>query len=127
VARGAPDPTLSPTAPSAPASRRFVSRATAQAAAAPPEKGGLGAASAYSLRFYSTLPDTFENNMRVNLGLLPQDRIVAVSSRRGALVRAQRRVQAGLGAPAGCASPGRPLALRCPSPAPRQRAACCLP
>lgn len=38
----------------------------------------MGSSSAYTLRFYSTLPDTMQNNLRVQLGLLPEDRVIAV-------------------------------------------------
>jgi hypothetical protein len=75
--------TTSPKLPSRlPTCCRFVSRATVKAAAGPPEKGGVGSSSAYTLRFYSTLPDTMQNNLRVQLGLLPEDAIVAVGAWR---------------------------------------------
>lgn len=48
-----------------------------QDAQAPPDQGGLGNEVSYSLRFYSTLPDTISNNLRVALGLLPQDTVIA--------------------------------------------------
>lgn len=32
---------------------------------------------AYPVRYYSTLPDTLENNISVNLGFLPQSRVIA--------------------------------------------------
>ena len=38
---------------------------TVQAAESAPEAGGLGSQYAFRQRFYSTLPDTFDNNLRV--------------------------------------------------------------
>lgn len=49
-----------------------------QAADAPASSGGVGSECDYSLRFYSTLPDTFSNNARFMLGLgSPEDAIIA--------------------------------------------------
>lgn len=39
--------------------------------------GGIGSTLEYNLRFYSTLPDTFENNFKMNVGILPSDAIIA--------------------------------------------------
>jgi hypothetical protein len=44
---------------------------------APPLEGGLGSRYTYRLRFFSTLPDTFANSARVQLGVVPRDAIVA--------------------------------------------------
>lgn len=41
------------------------------------EDGGVGSTLGYSLRFYSTLPDTFENQFKMNVGILPSDAIIA--------------------------------------------------
>ena len=41
------------------------------------EDGGVGSTIEYSLRFYSTLPDTFENQVKMNIGLLPSDAVIA--------------------------------------------------
>lgn len=44
-----------------------------QAAEAPAEEGGLGSRYSFRQRFYSTLPPTLDNQLRVNLGLgMPQ-------------------------------------------------------
>ena len=48
---------------------KFVPEGFLQAADAPAESGGIGSEYDYSLRFYSTLPDTFENNAKFMLGL----------------------------------------------------------
>ena len=39
----------------------------AQAAEAPAEEGGLGSTYSFRQRFYSTLPDTLDNQLRVRL------------------------------------------------------------
>jgi len=31
----------------------------------------------YGMRFYSTLPDTFANSFKMNVGMLPSDAIIA--------------------------------------------------
>jgi hypothetical protein len=49
-----------------------------QAAEVPAEEGGLGSGYRLRQRWYSTLPDTLDNNLRVNLGLgMPRDAIIA--------------------------------------------------
>ena len=55
-----------------PLGKRF---APAEAAAA--ARLDMDRAVAYPVRYYSTLPDTFENNISVNLGFLPQSRVIA--------------------------------------------------
>jgi hypothetical protein len=52
----------------APLGLRFVAPELRAAAQAAPEDGGPGSEYKFRARFYSTLPDTFENNARVNLG-----------------------------------------------------------
>lgn len=37
----------------------------------------LGRPVRYTSRFYSTLPDSFANALRVNLGVVPQQRVIA--------------------------------------------------
>lgn len=37
----------------------------------------MGSSIEYSLHFYSTLPDTFENQFKMNVGILPSDAIIA--------------------------------------------------
>lgn len=57
---------------------KFVPDGFLQAADAPASSGGVGSECDYSLRFYSTLPDTFSNNARFMLGLgSPEDAIIA--------------------------------------------------
>jgi hypothetical protein len=57
---------------------KYVPDGFLQQANAPSEDGGVGAEYNYSLRFYSTLPDTFKNNARFMLGLgYPEDAIIA--------------------------------------------------
>lgn len=66
------------TAVATPLGARFVPPGFLQAAEASAEDGGVGSEYSYALRYYSTLPDTFENNMIVNLGLgSPHDAIIA--------------------------------------------------
>nr|QFB70720.1 chloroplast hypothetical protein 3 [Chlorella ohadii] len=61
-----------------PLGRQFVPPGFLQAAEASPEEGGLGSRYAFRQRFYSTLPPTLDNELRVNLGLgMPQDAIVS--------------------------------------------------
>lgn len=61
-----------------PLGRDFVPRGFLQAAEAPAEEGGLGSTYSFRQRFYSTLPDTLDNRLRVNLGLgMPRDAIIA--------------------------------------------------
>lgn len=36
-----------------------------------------GRAVPYQARFYSTLPDSFANTLRVNLGVMPQQKVIA--------------------------------------------------
>lgn len=55
----------------------FVDASLLAAARAPLEQGGLGSSAQYELRFFSTLPDTFENQVRFALGVLPEDQVVA--------------------------------------------------
>ena len=38
---------------------------------------GPGDTAAFTQRFYSTLPDTFDNQLKMNLGQVPQDATVA--------------------------------------------------
>ncbi|PRW44443.1 hypothetical protein C2E21_6800 [Chlorella sorokiniana] len=60
-----------------PLGRQFVPPGFLQAAEAPAEEGGLGSRYSFRQRFYSTLPPTLDNELRVNLGLgMPQDAIV---------------------------------------------------
>ncbi len=61
----------------APLGDRFVRPALLAAARAAPEDGGIGSSYSFRQRFYSTLPDTFSNNLRVNLGFLPEDAIIS--------------------------------------------------
>ena len=61
----------------APLGDRYVSPALLAAARAPREAGGLGSEYAFKLRFFSTLPDTFANQLRVAAGALPRDAVVA--------------------------------------------------
>lgn len=66
------------TAVAIPLGPKFVPPGFLQAAQASPDDGGVGSEYAYNLRFYSTLPDTFDNNARVLLGLgAPRDAIIA--------------------------------------------------
>lgn len=61
----------------APLGDAFVEPALLNAARAPLEQGGLGSTTKYELHFYSTLPDTFDNQLRVQLGFgMPRDEIV---------------------------------------------------
>ncbi|KAL4421566.1 hypothetical protein ABPG75_010857 [Micractinium tetrahymenae] len=61
-----------------PLGRDFVPRGFLQAAEAQAEEGGLGSTYSFRQRFYSTLPDTLDNQLRVNLGLgMPRDAIIA--------------------------------------------------
>jgi hypothetical protein len=61
-----------------PLGREYVPDGFLQAAEAPAEEGGLGSRYALRLRFYSTLPPTLDNQLRVNLGLAPpRDAIIA--------------------------------------------------
>lgn len=49
-----------------------------QAAEVPADEGGLGSRYRFRQRWFSTLPDTLDNNLRVNLGLgMPHDAIIA--------------------------------------------------
>jgi hypothetical protein len=49
-----------------------------QAARAPAADGGVGSRYAFRQRYFSTLPDTFDNNLRMQLGLgMPRDAIIA--------------------------------------------------
>ncbi len=41
------------------------------------EEGGVGSTLEYGMRFYSTLPDTFANSFKMNVGMLPSDAIIA--------------------------------------------------
>jgi hypothetical protein len=41
------------------------------------EEGGVGSTLEYGMRFYSTLPDTFANSFKMNVGMLPNDAIIA--------------------------------------------------
>lgn len=60
-----------------PLGRDYVPAGFLQAAEAPAEEGGLGSTYAFRQRFYSTLPDTLDNQLRVNLGLgMPRDAII---------------------------------------------------
>lgn len=60
-----------------PLGRRFVPEGYLQASDAPADEGGPGSVYSYTLRYYSTLPDTFDNNARVLLGLgMPHDAII---------------------------------------------------
>ena len=62
----------------APLGKRFVPGGFQDAGDAPADDGGPGSTYAYSLRYYSTLPDTFRNNMLVALGAgMPEDSIIA--------------------------------------------------
>ncbi|KAI8464780.1 MAG: hypothetical protein J3K34DRAFT_439122 [Monoraphidium minutum] len=61
----------------APLGPRYVRPALLEAAGAGAEEGGVGSRYAFKQRFFSTLPDTFANNARVNLGLLPEDAVIA--------------------------------------------------
>ncbi|MEW5302499.1 MAG: hypothetical protein WDW36_005279 [Sanguina aurantia] len=54
----------------------FVDPSFLEAARAPVEQGGLGSSTPYKMRLFSTLPDTWDNNVRVTLGLLPHDAVV---------------------------------------------------
>lgn len=38
--------------------------------------GGVGSEAAYRARFFSTLPDTLANSLKVNLGLPPSDAVI---------------------------------------------------
>ena len=58
-----------------PLGRRFVPPGFLTAAEAAPEDGGLGSRYAFHQRFYSTLPPTLENELRV--GRCPPSRCVA--------------------------------------------------
>jgi len=62
---------------STPLGERFVRPALLNAAAAPAADGGVGSSYAFRQRYYSTLPDTFSNNARVQLGFMPEDAIIA--------------------------------------------------
>ena len=62
----------------APLGRKLVPQGFLDAADAAAEDGGVGSTYSFRQRFYSTLPDTFENNMIVQLGLgMPRDAIIA--------------------------------------------------
>ncbi len=37
----------------------------------------MGSNIEYGMRFYSTLPDTFANSFKMNVGMLPSDAIIA--------------------------------------------------
>ena len=41
------------------------------------EEGGVGSTVDFGMRFYSTLPDTFANSFKMNVGMLPSDAIIA--------------------------------------------------
>lgn len=61
-----------------PLGNKYVPDGFLQTAHQLPQDGGVGSTYEYSLRFYSTLPDTLDNNMRVALGLgMPHDAIIA--------------------------------------------------
>lgn len=61
-----------------PLGRKLVPQGFLDAADAAADDGGVGSTYAFRQRFYSTLPDTFENNMIVQLGLgMPRDAIIA--------------------------------------------------
>jgi len=61
-----------------PLGRKFVPERFMRESEASPEEGGPGSRYSYRLRWYSTLPDTFDNNARVLLGLgMPHDAIIS--------------------------------------------------
>lgn len=61
-----------------PLGKRLVPAAFLRSAEAPPEQGGPGSMYTYLQRFYSTLPDTLENNTRFWLGLgSPESAVIA--------------------------------------------------
>jgi len=57
---------------------RFVPPGAREAVRAAPEDGGLGSCVSYKLRFYSTLPDTLANTLRVQVaGQVPEDAVIS--------------------------------------------------
>ncbi|KAI3424728.1 hypothetical protein D9Q98_008117 [Chlorella vulgaris] len=61
-----------------PLGKQLVPAGFLDVAEAPAEAGGLGSRYSFTQRFYSTLPPTFDNELRVQLGLgMPQDAIIA--------------------------------------------------
>ena len=61
-----------------PIGKKFVPDGYLQAAEASQTDGGVGSTYEYSLRYYSTLPDTFSNNLNFMLGFgSPEDAIIA--------------------------------------------------
>ncbi|GAQ79771.1 hypothetical protein KFL_000380040 [Klebsormidium nitens] len=59
----------------APLGERFISTGLAREVADP--RYGVGSAVQYEARFYSTLPDTWANKLRVTAGQLPESAIIA--------------------------------------------------
>ncbi|KAK9812649.1 hypothetical protein WJX72_001250 [[Myrmecia] bisecta] len=59
-----------------PLGRKYVPESALQAAESQVSAGGVGSSVTYKQRYFSTLPDTFANNLKVNLGILPNDAVI---------------------------------------------------
>jgi len=59
-----------------PLGERYVAQALLNAARAPADQGGVGSTATYSMKWFSTLPNTLGNQLRFALGSLPEDAVV---------------------------------------------------
>jgi len=59
-----------------PLGTKYVDEALLLAAQAPADQGGIGSTATFEQRWYSTLPDTFQNQLRVFTGSMPSDAVI---------------------------------------------------